>query len=75
MERRLILVDVKKKATLVGGVTSGLGLATSGALSAQGLNVAQLVSGPGHGLTEVGEMARQVRLLSATIDSVLRQAE
>jgi hypothetical protein len=52
-----------------------LGLATSGALSAQGLNVAQLVSGPGHGLTEVGEMARQVRLLSATIDSVLRQAE
>jgi NAD(P)-dependent dehydrogenase (short-subunit alcohol dehydrogenase family) len=76
MERRMILMDAKKTTALVAGATSGLGLAGAGALSDHGLNVARLVGVPAPGLTEVlREMAEQVRLLSATVDSLLAQMD
>ena len=69
----MILIDVKKKSALAAGA-SRLGLASAGALSNRGLKVARLVQEPGDGLTEVlREMALQVRLLSATVDSLVRQ--
>jgi hypothetical protein len=66
MERRLILTAVKHKTALAAGATSG-----------PGLKVVRLVPdlGSGPGLTDVlREMAVQVRLLSATVDSLNRQA-
>jgi hypothetical protein len=55
-------------------MSSRLGLASAGALSNRGLKVARLVQEPGDGLTEVlREMALQVRLLSATVDSLVRR--
>jgi NAD(P)-dependent dehydrogenase (short-subunit alcohol dehydrogenase family) len=79
MERRLILMDMKKRSALVAGATSGLGLATAEALSGQGPTVARLFCHPGsgQGLTDrtLRGMAEQVRLLSATVDSLLRRAD
>jgi NAD(P)-dependent dehydrogenase (short-subunit alcohol dehydrogenase family) len=67
-------MDAKKTSALVAGATSGLGLAGADTLSGYGANVIRLVRGQGPGLTEVlGEMADQVRLLSATVDSLLGQ--
>jgi NADP-dependent 3-hydroxy acid dehydrogenase YdfG len=78
MERRLILVDVQKKCSLVAGATSGVGLASADAISGQGLDIARCIgrSGSGPSPTEgLQGMAEQVRRLSATIDSLLGRTE
>jgi NADP-dependent 3-hydroxy acid dehydrogenase YdfG len=75
MERRMILTDAKKTTALV-AATSGLGLAGAGKLSDRGVNVVRLFGEPAPGLTDVlQEMAEQVRRLSATVDSLLRQVD
>jgi hypothetical protein len=78
MERRLILIDVKKKGSLLAGAMSGLGLPAAEALSDQSLHVARFVhhSESGQGLTDgLRGMAEQVRLLSATLDALLCRAQ
>ena len=71
----MILMDAKKTTALV-AATSGLGLAGDGKLSDRGVNVVRLVGEPAPGLTDVlQEMAEQVRRLSATVDSLLRQVD
>jgi hypothetical protein len=78
MERRLILMNVKKGALVARG-TSGLGLVAADTLTDQGLTLPRFVrhSEPDEGPTEglLLGMAEQVRLLSATVDSLLRRAE
>ena len=71
----MILMDAKKTTALV-AATSGLSLAGAGKLSDRGANVVRIVGAPAPGLTDVlQEMAEQVRRLSATVDSLLRQVD